>query len=325
MVTLDPEIIARAVVVVDGHLLVCRAHDAANSFLPGGHVEPGEPLAAALRRELLEEAGVDVDEVEPIGLVEHVWHDGARHRCELNHVFTAHAPALAPPAPPASREPSLSFAWLALDDLKRATLLPQPLCPLVRLTAAGWRGAFFESTRPEAVDLSRLVIRGIRPADADALRAARLYALAETPTAFGATLAGELAEPTQRWRGWASNDGVAPDDRGRVKVTFVAADGDILRGMATGVRGIEGTELVAMWVHPLCRGGGADGVGARLVTSVIGWARAAGAEAVTLWVSLVNPRARRFYQRLGFVATGELDALKWRPSVLEERMRLPLA
>lgn len=46
------EIIARAVIRRDGHLLLVRQLTKAWSFLPGGHVEIGERVEGALVREL---------------------------------------------------------------------------------------------------------------------------------------------------------------------------------------------------------------------------------------------------------------------------------
>lgn len=45
------ELIVRAVLRRGGRLLLARERGSARSFLPGGHVEPGEPVQAALVRE----------------------------------------------------------------------------------------------------------------------------------------------------------------------------------------------------------------------------------------------------------------------------------
>ena len=88
------EVIARAVVVVADRVLLARADGAANTFLPGGHVEAGESIPSALRREVHEELGEECRIGDAAGVVEHRWHDGARDRFEVNHVFVAHPGSL---------------------------------------------------------------------------------------------------------------------------------------------------------------------------------------------------------------------------------------
>ncbi|OAM77154.1 NUDIX hydrolase [Devosia elaeis] len=44
-----------AIIVVDGHVLVCREDDDAYTMLPGGRVELGEPSRLSLEREIAEE------------------------------------------------------------------------------------------------------------------------------------------------------------------------------------------------------------------------------------------------------------------------------
>lgn len=52
------EVCARLVILVGESILVCRATDKDHYFLPGGHVEYGEDISAALSREMVEELGV---------------------------------------------------------------------------------------------------------------------------------------------------------------------------------------------------------------------------------------------------------------------------
>ena len=47
-----------AVIIVDGHVLVCDENDDGFSMLPGGRVEMGEPSGLSLSREIDEEIGL---------------------------------------------------------------------------------------------------------------------------------------------------------------------------------------------------------------------------------------------------------------------------
>lgn len=145
-------------------------------------------------------------------------------------------------------------------------------------------------------------VRTPQPDEWRAVRALRLRALADTPDAFGSTLARETAEPEDDWRAhWLELPGT---------LALIAEDEGRLVGMAfgrpsrddTGVAGLYG-----MWVDPIAR---RLGVGATLVGAVVTWARTSGFHTVELGVTLSNPGAVAFYAALGFVDTGQRYPLR---------------
>jgi 8-oxo-dGTP diphosphatase len=73
------------VLIGDGSVLVekRRADDDADPgtiLLPGGHVEVGESLNQALKREMLEELGVRIEKITPIRIRYHTASNGERQR-----------------------------------------------------------------------------------------------------------------------------------------------------------------------------------------------------------------------------------------------------
>lgn len=117
------EIIARAVIRRNGQLLLVRQRTKSWSFLPGGHVEPGERVEIALVRELAEELGTAAKVTGFAGAVEHGYlEDGVAHH-EINLVFDVSIDA----TDPASQEEHLEFHWLPLDQLADADVRPGTL------------------------------------------------------------------------------------------------------------------------------------------------------------------------------------------------------
>lgn len=117
------EVIARAAIRRGGQLLVARQRVKSWSFLPGGHVEPGEQVEAALIRELDEELGAEAKIAGFAGAVEHGYiEDGTTHH-ELNLVFDV----AINDTEPISREDHLEFHWLPLDQLAEADVRPGAL------------------------------------------------------------------------------------------------------------------------------------------------------------------------------------------------------
>jgi 8-oxo-dGTP pyrophosphatase MutT (NUDIX family) len=122
------EIISRAVILADGHLLVARLRGGSWSLLPGGHYEAGETLLTTLRRELSEELRAELRSAEPIGTVEHAYHDDGTARHEINHVFAVTVGGLPGPGEVVeSREEHLEFAWVPADRAGLGSLRPEPL------------------------------------------------------------------------------------------------------------------------------------------------------------------------------------------------------
>ena len=114
----------------DGRVLLCRMAPDRGVFpgqwaLPGGGVEPGERLEAALRREVREELGIDLEAAAPLlfkdDVLEKTLEEGRR---ELLHmVFLVYA------CRPASTDIVLNeefseFLWADRKDLEALELSP---------------------------------------------------------------------------------------------------------------------------------------------------------------------------------------------------------
>lgn len=141
-------ILVRGVIIVDGHVLLAHAKDAANTFLPGGHVEVGKSLAHALTREIAEELGCAGHVADYLGLVEHQWQAGDYMQHELNHLFLATLPGITSTQILPSRESHLEFRWARPADLADQNLLPTPLIGIIQRHAQGAHGPVWASTFP---------------------------------------------------------------------------------------------------------------------------------------------------------------------------------
>ena len=155
-------------------------------------------------------------------------------------------------------------------------------------------------------------IHRVQPDDWPLLRQTRLDALADAPSAFGSTYREERDLDEASWR-----------DRAEKNAWFVAVDNGVGVGIVAGATFSPhpARDLVAMWVQGEVRGAGVAGA---LVGEVITWAVDDGAGALLLWVADGNDRARGFYERIGFVRTGNRKPLRSNPSVGQDEMRLDL-
>ncbi len=155
------------------------------------------------------------------------------------------------------------------------------------------------------------------------LRALRLQALRDAPTAFGSTFEREASFPDERWQLLAASGASGMDD----VAVIAAVDGEWV-AMARGY--LERRDqrsappaawLIAVYVDPRWRG---HGLGRAVSGAVVDWARERGASEVLLHVGDWNGAARRVYEDLGFRPTGVRATLSHDPSVAESEMRLRL-
>ena len=123
--------LARAVVIRGDSILLVRAKGASNTFLPGGHIEFAETAHRALKRELLEETGCEIDVGEFLGAVEHLWPDSSRENHESNLVFCVKINGCPEGGDPISMEEHLDLFWAKLSELEKYNLQPKPLIQLI--------------------------------------------------------------------------------------------------------------------------------------------------------------------------------------------------
>ena len=125
--------IARGVFICDGLILLCRAKNSSSSYLPGGHIEFGERARDALKREILEELGVECTVGRFLGVVENSFTQHGKERAEINLVFKIDfAPEICSALQKqlSAKEDWIEFVWWPLDKLNTAGLLPDAFSAL---------------------------------------------------------------------------------------------------------------------------------------------------------------------------------------------------
>jgi 8-oxo-dGTP pyrophosphatase MutT (NUDIX family) len=128
--------LARALITSGEFVLVARQIGAANTFLPGGHIEFREPARAALRREIYEETGLSPEVGAFLGAVEATWEEDGRAQAEINLVFAAELSGADASSAIESRESHLEFHWIAISEAEAWNLLPVPMRELLRNRAS---------------------------------------------------------------------------------------------------------------------------------------------------------------------------------------------
>ncbi len=117
------EVLARGVCIWNGKLLLCRPRGKARSYLPGGHIEPGEGARAALVREIREELGLAGEAGAYLGTVEHHFGEGETAVYEFSFLFRLTLCAEDPEAV-VSRESAIDFFWCRPEAFDAAGFEP---------------------------------------------------------------------------------------------------------------------------------------------------------------------------------------------------------
>ncbi|MFD4422311.1 GNAT family N-acetyltransferase [Agromyces sp. NPDC058484] len=165
---------------------------------------------------------------------------------------------------------------------------------------------------------SDLMIRTTNEEDWREVRTLRLEMLRDTPLAYAETIEHALLVDETGWRLRAAR-GTTPG-----QTSVVAIDGQRWIGHMGGYipDAATGPLLVGVYVTPDYRGETA-GVTRLLLDEVEKWARRH-SDTLRLEVHEANPRALRFYEKLGFTMTGRSREYELEPGGLELEMIKPL-
>lgn len=131
---------SRALIEVQGKVLLVKRVGEAFTFLPGGHVDAGEAAVQAVARELHEETGFTAEIGDLIGIAENDWQQNGQHQTEIALVFRGRIVGIDAPAVIASKEPHIEFIWADKSQLDTHQLHPVALRDIIRNDTSQYQG-----------------------------------------------------------------------------------------------------------------------------------------------------------------------------------------
>jgi GNAT superfamily N-acetyltransferase len=164
----------------------------------------------------------------------------------------------------------------------------------------------------------RVEIRRIGADEGPLLMQVRLLSLLDAPYAFASTYTDSVQQPSEHWDSRART---AAAGGARAIYLALAPDGPVgIAGAYQPEAAPEDRRVYGVWVEPLLRG---QGLGRRLVETIVDWAVSVGADTTSLWVSEANTPALALYESMGFEDTGTRQPFPPDETVIERKLVRP--
>ncbi len=104
----------------DNKILLCKSHKWSNKYvIPGGRIELGEKMEDALKREILEETGLEIYDIKLISLKEGIYHDSfheKKHYIFIDYICKTDSYDVV------LNDEAEEYVWVALEDTDKYEL-----------------------------------------------------------------------------------------------------------------------------------------------------------------------------------------------------------
>lgn len=104
----------------DNKILLCKSHKWSNKYvIPGGHIELGEKMEQALKREILEETGLEIYDIKLISLKDSIYNNSfheKKHYIFIDYICKTDSYHVV------LNDEAQEYEWVDLEDIDKYEL-----------------------------------------------------------------------------------------------------------------------------------------------------------------------------------------------------------